>query len=75
MSVAEAEVVAAFRGLPVEESAYREESMGWVVRTKPPADGDLIALTSRALQRVAAPESELADPVDTRPSVPTGEGV
>ena len=49
------------RGVSIEESAYNEAAIAWLRTTKPAASPELVTLAVRALERVAAPESELAD--------------
>ncbi len=61
IAVAAAEIVAAMHGINVQESAYNEEALGWLATTNPPADDETVRLAVMALERVAAPQSELAD--------------
>jgi hypothetical protein len=59
-AVAAAELVAAMLDLPVDRPDYND-AFDWVDRTSPTADEVLVALAVRALDRLVAPHSELAE--------------
>jgi hypothetical protein len=60
-AVAAAELVAHIGGGTVRESSYNAEALQWAARLTPHADPSLAALAGRAVARVIAPDSELAE--------------
>lgn len=60
-AVAAAELVAAMRGVSIEQSAYNEAAVAWLATATPAPTRELVTLAVRALERVAAPNSELAE--------------
>jgi hypothetical protein len=60
-AIAAAEVVAAAAGRPCESDAYSEEAIAWAGRPAELRDEAFVTLALRALDRVAADDSELRD--------------
>ena len=59
-AVAAAELVASINGQPIAESPYNETARQWIARVHPSSDPSLTNLARRAVSRVTAENSELA---------------
>jgi Domain of unknown function (DUF4259) len=60
-AIAAAEVVAAAAGRPCESDAYSEEAIAWATRHAELRDEGFVTLALRAVDRVAADDSELRE--------------
>jgi hypothetical protein len=60
-AIAAAEVVAAAAGRPCESDAYSREAIAWATRHPELGEQAFVTLALRALDRVAADDSELRD--------------
>jgi uncharacterized protein DUF4259 len=61
LAVAAAELVASAKGQPIAESPYNETARQWIGRVRPTVDAVLTDLARRAVLRVTARNSELAE--------------